>query len=132
MLWDIPLDVVKMWANNAPLIAALLAPASTLYDIPALSQRWYSLNGVEQTDPSASLILSAFSLSASITANALLILRFSIRWSKVSQSLPRYCRIGPYPTYETGLEMGYSTVYFWLDHQDWYRDGKSYNIWCPY
>lgn len=89
MLWDIPLDVVKMWANNAPLIAALLAPASTLYDIPALSQRWYSLNGVEQTDPSASLILSAFSLSASITANALLILRFSIRWSKVSQFLPR-------------------------------------------
>lgn len=84
MLFEIPLSLVKEWANNAPLIAGLLAPASTLYDIPALSQRWYALNGNELPDPHASLILSGFSLAASITANALLLLRFSVRWSKVS------------------------------------------------
>lgn len=84
MLFEIPLGIAKEWANNAPLIAALLAPASTLYDIPALSQRWYSFNGAELPDPHASLILSGFSLAASIIANALLVLRFSVRWAKVS------------------------------------------------
>lgn len=85
MLLEFPLDVVKEWANNAPLIAALLSPASTLYDIPALSQRWYSFNGAELPDPQSSLILSGFSLAGSIIANALLLLRFSVRWSKVGK-----------------------------------------------
>ncbi|PWN22633.1 hypothetical protein BCV69DRAFT_280225 [Microstroma glucosiphilum] len=69
-------------ARFAPLAAALIAPASTLYDIPALTQHWYSLNGVPQEDPQASLILSAVGLATSIIANALLVLRFTVHLPK--------------------------------------------------
>ena len=42
-----------------PLITALSAPISTLYDIPGLTQPWYSYNGREIPDRSANLALSA-------------------------------------------------------------------------
>ena len=75
-------DGAKQLANYAPLAAALLAPASTLYDIPALTEKWYSFEGLDLEDPRASLILSGFSLAISILANAFLVIRFSVRWAK--------------------------------------------------
>lgn len=74
---------VAEFANITPLIAALLAPVSTLYDIPALSQPWYSLNGTTLPDPRASLVLSGVSLSLSVIANSLLVLRFSVHVARV-------------------------------------------------
>jgi potassium channel subfamily K len=65
-------------STGAPLIAALLAPAATLFDIPALSQRWYDFDGAQLNDPPASLILSAISLAFSVVANSLLVLRFCV------------------------------------------------------
>lgn len=70
-------------ATIAPLLSAVIAPLAVLYDIPALSEKWYSYNGVIQPDFKASLVLSGVSLAASIIANALLIIRFSLtarRW----------------------------------------------------
>lgn len=67
------------FVNGSPLIAALLAPAATLYDIPALSQYWYRLDTQPVPDPRASLIISALSLACSVAANALLIIRFTVR-----------------------------------------------------
>ncbi|KII87652.1 hypothetical protein PLICRDRAFT_643132 [Plicaturopsis crispa FD-325 SS-3] len=65
-------------SRYAPLVAALLAPLSTIYDIPALSQRWYVLSdGTQVPDPKASLILSAVGLAFNVGANTLLALRFS-------------------------------------------------------
>lgn len=64
--------------DATPLLAALLAPVSTLYDVPALTQRWYAKNGDPISDPTASLILSAISLSASILANTSLVVRYTV------------------------------------------------------
>lgn len=66
-----------------PLICALLAPLSTLLDIPALTEKWYDLDDVLQPDPKASLVLSAVGLALNLVANALLVVRFSAtqrRW----------------------------------------------------
>ncbi|RXK36226.1 hypothetical protein M231_06496 [Tremella mesenterica] len=68
---------VRSLAKYCPLAAAVLAPLSTLLDIPALTQHWYTLNGVAQPDPTASLALSAVGLALNVFANAFLILRFS-------------------------------------------------------
>ena len=88
---------LRQLANYAPIVAALLAPASTMYDIPALSQKWYSLDGQELPDPLPSLVLSGFSLAASVIANSLLVLRFSVRVSKVRRGWLRLSRTrGPF------------------------------------
>lgn len=75
---------LKSLASSMPLLATLISPASTLYDIPALGQRWYAYEGVSISDPNDSLILSAISLACSILANALLVMRFTVhapnRW----------------------------------------------------
>lgn len=60
-----------------PLICALLAPASTLYDIPALTQRWYTRDGIPIPDPAGSIALSATGLAFNAVANTLLVFRFS-------------------------------------------------------
>jgi potassium channel subfamily K len=82
-------ESVRQAANYAPLLAAILAPVSTLYDIPALAQKWYAFNGQNLPDPRASLILSGLSLAFSIIANVFLVLRFSIRATRVSESVQR-------------------------------------------
>lgn len=61
-----------------PLLAALVAPLSVLYDVPALSQPWYGKEDQALTDETTSLILSSFSLALNIAANGLLLLRFSV------------------------------------------------------
>ncbi|ODN83387.1 hypothetical protein L202_01531 [Cryptococcus amylolentus CBS 6039] len=71
---------LKRWrsfAKYSPLISATLAPMSTLMDIPALGQRWYSNYGITQSDPPASLVLSAVGLALNVIANILLVIRFS-------------------------------------------------------
>nr|ODN94990.1 hypothetical protein L204_04335 [Cryptococcus depauperatus CBS 7855] len=67
----------RSFAKYCPLISATLAPLSTLMDIPALTQRWYSKYGVTQPDPTASLVLSAVGLALNVIANILLVVRFS-------------------------------------------------------
>ncbi|OCF45376.1 hypothetical protein I317_00621 [Kwoniella heveanensis CBS 569] len=84
----------KTFAKYCPLVSAIVAPLSTLLDIPALTQHWYAQNGVTQSDPKASLILSAIGLALNVLANVLLIVRFSskttfwwrhsTRWSLIS------------------------------------------------
>lgn len=64
-------------AIYTPLAAAILAPLSTILDIPALSQHWYSLNDVPQLDPPACLALSGLGLFLNLLANVLLLFRFS-------------------------------------------------------
>ncbi|KAL1411067.1 Potassium channel [Vanrija albida] len=71
------LQDVRNVAQYLPLIAAIAAPMSTLMDIPALSQHWYSYYGVKQRDPTTCLILSAVGLFFNVLANVLLIVRFS-------------------------------------------------------
>ncbi|GAA95008.1 uncharacterized protein L969DRAFT_51947 [Mixia osmundae IAM 14324] len=72
---------LKEFAKVAPLISAILAPLSTLMDIPALSERWYTFNGVALPDPTASLALSAVGLAFNLIANVLLMIRFSAQSS---------------------------------------------------
>jgi potassium channel subfamily K len=87
--WNLP--AIKSSLADAvptlPLICALLAPASTLYDIPALTQRWYTQNGSPAADSPASIALSATGLAFNAVANTLLVLRFSAtghRWRKTT------------------------------------------------
>lgn len=63
---------VKYFANNAVLFASLLAPASTLFDIPALTQQWFP----PEDSPPASLALSAVGLAFDVIGNVLLLLNF--------------------------------------------------------
>ncbi|KAG8985727.1 hypothetical protein FRB94_005465 [Tulasnella sp. JGI-2019a] len=62
----------------SPTLAGVLAPFCVLLDVPSVTENWYQLNHVPQTDPKASLILSGLGLLFSIIANGLLILRFSL------------------------------------------------------
>ncbi|KAK9897619.1 voltage-gated potassium channel [Cystobasidium minutum MCA 4210] len=80
---------------GTPLFAALVAPVSTLYDIPALTQRWYSLNGQGLPDPTPNLALSALGLAFNAIANGLLVYRFSARreWWKAAMILSTVCWI---------------------------------------
>nr|KIR85426.1 potassium channel protein [Cryptococcus tetragattii IND107] len=85
---------LRTFAKYCPLISAILAPFSTLMDIPALSQKWYSQNGVTQPDPKASLALSGVSLALNVIANILLVMRFSSKgpfWVNHSIKWSLYC-----------------------------------------
>lgn len=84
----------RTWATWAPLAAALLAPVSTIYDVPSTSQRWYTYNGESLPDPTASLILSGFSLAFSILANTALVFRFSVRVAKSWRWATRISLVG--------------------------------------
>ncbi|EJT99352.1 voltage-gated potassium channel [Dacryopinax primogenitus] len=66
------------FATVCPLLASVIAPLSILLDIPALAQTWYSSNGQPLPDPTASLVLSGFSLAFSIIADSLLLVRFLV------------------------------------------------------
>ncbi|KAK8869612.1 hypothetical protein IAR55_000179 [Kwoniella newhampshirensis] len=68
---------VRSIAKYCPLVSAILAPLSTLLDIPALSQHWYLKEGVAQPDFKASIVLSAIGLALNVIANVLLVVRFS-------------------------------------------------------
>ncbi|KIM79102.1 hypothetical protein PILCRDRAFT_567574 [Piloderma croceum F 1598] len=70
-------STLRSWAKLYPLLAALIAPITSLLDIPALTQRWYARYGVPQPDFTASIVLSAVGLVFNLLANALLVLRFS-------------------------------------------------------
>ncbi|KAL7423995.1 Potassium channel [Cryptotrichosporon argae] len=76
-IWPNELRHAHPVAKYCPLIAAIAAPFATLMDIPALTQHWYSYNGVEQKDPTVNLVLSSVELALSFIANALLVVRFS-------------------------------------------------------
>ncbi|KAJ4473895.1 voltage-gated potassium channel [Lentinula aciculospora] len=68
----------------APLIAAVIAPLSTLLDIPALAEPWFFQYHPESgtltklPDPPTNITLSGVSLGFNVLANALLIVRFSL------------------------------------------------------
>ncbi|BEJ16499.1 hypothetical protein CspHIS471_0511040 [Cutaneotrichosporon sp. HIS471] len=84
----------RNFARFAPLVSAILAPLSTLLDIPALTQHWFYINDFGVQDPPACVALSAVGLAFNVVGNILLVLRFSspYRNSKaVSRSL--YCWI---------------------------------------
>jgi potassium channel subfamily K len=69
------------WRNRValvPLLAAIIAPLSSLLDIPALTEPWFVQNGDKLSDPRVNLVLSAVSLFVNFVANALLVLRFSV------------------------------------------------------
>jgi potassium channel subfamily K len=73
-------DLKQNWVaivTQFPLIAAILAPSSVLFDIPALTQHWLSVNERSIPSPTWSTVLSAVSLGFNILANALLVVRFS-------------------------------------------------------
>ena len=63
---------------TAPFLASLMAPISTLLDVPGLTMRWYVPDdGVGLPDPPANVTLSAIGLAFNIIANAALVIRFS-------------------------------------------------------
>ncbi|RSH80075.1 hypothetical protein EHS25_007344 [Saitozyma podzolica] len=68
---------LRTFAKYCPLIAAVLAPLSTLLDIPALAEPWFARNGIPVHDFRASVVLSAVGLALNVLANLLLVLRFS-------------------------------------------------------
>ncbi|KAF8594433.1 voltage-gated potassium channel [Ceratobasidium sp. AG-I] len=76
---DYILPRLHLFASIAPLTAAVIAPLAVLLDIPALTEKWYTRDGEPRPDPRASLILSGLSLGFSVIANALLVVRFSLR-----------------------------------------------------
>jgi hypothetical protein len=61
---------LKAATRYGPLVAALVAPTSTLYEIPGLTQPWYKYNGVNVADPTPSLVLSGIGLALNVFANA--------------------------------------------------------------
>ncbi|KAG9024722.1 hypothetical protein FRB95_011146 [Tulasnella sp. JGI-2019a] len=80
---------IRDFARTAPMIAAVLAPFSVLFDIPSVTERWYIKNGLPQPDPKVNLILSSIALAFGIVANLLLIFRFSstgIRWRAATRA----------------------------------------------
>ncbi|GFZ48406.1 hypothetical protein JCM24511_06154 [Saitozyma sp. JCM 24511] len=78
------LRTVRIIAKYCPLIAAILAPLSTLLLIPAVAEHWYTRNGVPVRKFPISIFLSAVGMALNLLANVLLILRFSFlkdkRW----------------------------------------------------
>ncbi|ELU39536.1 hypothetical protein AG1IA_06442 [Rhizoctonia solani AG-1 IA] len=85
LLMSYVLRPLYLFASISPLTAAVIAPLAVLLDIP---EKWYTRNGQPQPDPRASLILSGLSLSFSLVANALLVIRFSLegrRWMIATQ-----------------------------------------------
>lgn len=82
-----------------PLLAAVLAPLSTLLDIPAYTEHWfYTTDGTSGelkplADPHTNLALSLVGLIFNIIANGLLIVRFSVgsSWWKVATRVSLAC-----------------------------------------
>ncbi|EJD04357.1 voltage-gated potassium channel [Fomitiporia mediterranea MF3/22] len=77
-------DDLKSLPIFAPLFAAVAAPMSTLMDIPSLTEPWFFQHeaygdSTKLPDPRANIVLSAVGLAFNVLANALLILRFSVR-----------------------------------------------------
>ena len=75
------------WRSRAafvPLLAAVIAPLSTLLDIPALTEPWFFERGNRLSDPKVNITLSAVGLVVNFLANVLLVLRFSVgnQWWK--------------------------------------------------
>lgn len=116
------LPSVRDIAKYLPLIAAIIAPMSTLMDIPALSvspsdigtppppppllraphsagtplilslkQHWYTYNGGNMPDPVVCIVLSAIGLALNLSANLLLVARFSGTsvWKKGTRCVSR-------------------------------------------
>ena len=71
-------DNLQVSPQTGPLLAAVIAPLSTLLDIPALSEKWFFRDGHSLPDPVTNLVLSAISLALNVLANLLLILRFTV------------------------------------------------------
>lgn len=77
-------DDLRALPQFAPLLAAVLAPLSTLLDIPAYTEHWFfSKSSSDGTltplpDPHTNLSLSLAGLIFNIIANGLLIVRFSV------------------------------------------------------
>ena len=82
-------------AKYCPLAAAIFAPLSTLFTIPALVERWYTFDGVFVHDYAGSIILSVSPSCSTLIANApLLILRFSLtkeRYWRRATSWSTFC-----------------------------------------
>jgi potassium channel subfamily K len=91
-------------ATQFPLVAAILAPASVLFDIPALSQHWLNRDGFAVSDPNWNLILSAVGLGFNVLANALLVVRFSDTSRRVAVHATRLSAICW--IIKTGIELG--------------------------
>ncbi|TDL28923.1 voltage-gated potassium channel [Rickenella mellea] len=69
---------IRALASISPLLAAVIAPLSTLMDIPALTEHWYDYkDGTGRPDPRTNIYLSAIGLAFNVLANGLLIIRFS-------------------------------------------------------
>ncbi|RSH94166.1 hypothetical protein EHS25_003969 [Saitozyma podzolica] len=92
-----PLHHLRVAAKYSPLIAAILAPLSTLLDIPGLSEPWLTRDGVALPDPRTSIARSAIGLLLNVLANVLIILRFSSakHW-KLATSLSTFCWLGKF------------------------------------
>lgn len=76
-LWAFFAPRVDRWLRDLPLFSAILAPASTLYDIPALSQTWLGESEADQPGLNTELVLSSIELFFSVAANVVLVVRFS-------------------------------------------------------
>jgi potassium channel subfamily K len=74
---------VRSWSRLAPLLAAIIAPLSTLLDIPALAESWFRDDfEIPIKDPRGSVVLSAAGLAFNVVANLLLLVRFSTTTSE--------------------------------------------------
>lgn len=85
------------------MLMSCLSADLQLYDIPALTQHWYALDGNELPDPAPNLALSALGLAFNVVANGLLVFRFSTRteWWKTAMILSTVCWV---------MKVGYSAA----------------------
>lgn len=81
------IETLHSWANVSPLLSAVFAPFSVLFEIPALTEPWFikfdpnvllnpnKANSIP--DAPGNIVLSALGLGFNVLANVLLIFRFS-------------------------------------------------------
>jgi hypothetical protein len=106
---------LKNMTRYAPLIAAIIAPTSTLYEIPALSQPWYKYKGVNVRDPAGSLALSGISLTLNIMANSVSIKLLLFMHTRIKIKIPAQLLVMRFSSAHKWWRMSrWASLIFWI------------------
>ena len=141
-------SALRSWAKVAPLLAALIAPITSLMDIPALvvcltwiargyalkhlwQQTWYTEYGVQKSNLNTPrLVLSAIGLAFNLIANGLIVMRFSATstYWKLATQLSLYCWIAKVSHLHLSVRLVWNADDLLL--KDSNRTGKRLGIAC--
>lgn len=143
-------SALRSWAKVAPLLAALIAPITSLMDIPALvvcltwiargytlkhlwQQTWYTEYGVQKSNLNTPrLVLSAIGLAFNLIANGLIVMRFSATstYWKLATQLSLYCWIAKVSHLHLSVRWVWNADDLLL--KDSNRTGKRLGIACAF